>query len=294
MIDGMRAEFGVEYLCAKFTVSVSGYYAWKKRPISAREAASCALNAKVLGVFIASHRAAGHRKVAAALQHEGISVNRKTVLKSMRHLALMPPAAEAAFRRRASGSPPVADPEDLVERRFDVIEPGTVLVGDITYVRTGEGWLYTATVIDLATRTVLGSASGKRQTTQLVITAMRRAIATGIVKPGAIFHSDHGTQYRSKQFANFCGRHGIRRSMGKNFECWDNAVAESFFSKLKNERLRWRTFPTRAAAAREIADYIRYFNTQRRHQYLGYATPAEALARHTSRATDTATTPVAA
>lgn len=205
-------------------------------------------------------------------------VNRKSVLKAMKAMNLMPPAAEAAFTRAAARARLTDDPPDLLERNFnDVLEPGAVLVGDITYVRTDEGWLYVASVIDLASRSVIGWASGKRQTAELVVTALNRAIRTGLVKADAIFHSDHGSQYRSKRFTRFCHRRGIRRSMGKNFQCWDNAVAESFFSKLKNERLRWHHFTTRAQATYEVADYIRHFNNKRRHQTLGYATPTETL-----------------
>jgi len=286
----MKAQFPVSYLCERFGVSESGFHAWRGRPQSVRSAQRSVLMAKVLGAFIDSGRADGHRKIAVTLAVDhGLPANRKTVLKAMRSLGVMPPAAQAAFRRAAARARVVPDPPDLLNRRFDFTIPGTVLVGDITYVPTKEGWLYVATVIDLATRMVLGHASGKRQTTGLIVTALRRAIRTGIIAAGAIFHSDHGTQYRSKQFTRFCGQHAIRRSMGAKFECWDNAVAESFFSKLKNERLRWLTFTTRQAATWEVRDYIDTFNHKRRHQALGYATPAETMTRLTAT-----TTPVAA
>lgn len=286
----MKAQFPVSYLCERFGVSESGFYAWRSRPQSASARRWSELLAKVLGAFIDSGRADGHRKITVtlAIEHD-LRVDRKTVLKAMRSLGLMPPAARAAFRRAAARTRTIPDPPDLVDRRFEITIPGTVLVGDITYVPTREGWLYVATVIDLATRMVLGHATGKRQTAELVVTALRRAIATGIVTAGAIFHSDHGSQYRSKRFARFCGKNAIRRSMGAKFECWDNAVAESFFAKLKNERLRWLSFTTRQAAAWEVRDYIDTFNHKRRHQTLGYATPAEALTRLTAP-----TSPVAA
>lgn len=283
MIDGLKADFGIKYLCGKLGVTESGYHARKNRPLSARASRRWELTAKVLGLFVESGRADGYRKITATLRADGHPVNGKTVLSIMRGLGIMPPAAQAAYRKAAARAAQNPDPEDLVDRRFQqVVEPGSVLVGDITYVATAEGWLYLATVIDLATRVVLGWATGKRQTAELVVTAMKKAIATGHVKPGAIFHSDHGTQYRSKRFARFCTRNGIRRSMGKNFQCWDNAVAETFFSKLKNERLRWLRFTTRHHAAREVRDYITHFNTKRRHQALGYATPAEVLERLTN------------
>src|SRR5690606_36215847 len=140
------------------------------------------LPVKVLGAFIGSKRADGHSKITATLAADhGLAVNRKTVLKAMRSLGLMPPAARAAFRRAAARARAVPDPPDLVDRQFQITIPGTVLVGDITYVPTSQGWLYVATVIDLATRMVLGYASGKRQTAELVVTALRRAIRTGIV-----------------------------------------------------------------------------------------------------------------
>lgn len=286
MIDRMKADFDIAYLCTKFSVSESGFHAWRARPQSATAARREELNAKVLGLFIASHHADGHRKITAALRAvHGVHADRKTVLNAMRGMGIMPPAARAAFRRAAARAAVTPDPVDLLERRFDEItEPGTVLVGDITYIPTGQGWLYVATVIDLASRTVLGWASGKRQTAELAVTALRRAIQTGHVRPSAIFHSDHGTQYRSRRYSRFCGRNAIRRSMGGNFECWDNAVAESFFSKLKNERLRWRRFATRAEATAEVAGYIRHFNTQRGHQSLGYNTPAATLQRLTTTA----------
>lgn len=289
MIEGMKAQFPVAYLCERLGVSESGFYAWKSRPHSASSLRRSMLMAKVLGVFVDSGRADGHRKIAATLAADhDLPANRKTVLKAMRALGLMPPAAQAAFRRARTRARVVPDPPDLLNRRFEFTIPGTVLVGDITYVPTREGWLYVATVIDLATRMVLGHAAGRRQGTELIVTALRRAIRTGIITAGAIFHSDHGTQYRSKRFKRFCGRHAIRRSMGAKFECWDNAVAESFFSKLKNERLRWLTFATRQAAAWEVRDYIDTFNHKRRHQALGYATPAQTLIRLTATTTPAA------
>ena len=151
------------------------------------------------------------------------------------------------------------------------------MVGDITYVKTRQGWLYVATVIDLASRAVLGYATGARQTAQLVIRALRMAAATGLVPASAVFHTDHGVQYRSKAFARYCGQAGILRSMGKTFTCWDNACAETFFSKLKSERLNWIDFPTRKAAALETSTYIQHYNQTRLHETLDYITPHEKL-----------------
>lgn len=295
MIDRLKAAFPVSYLCAELGVSPAGYYAWRNRPLSAQEQRRWSLTALVLGKFVASQRAEGHRKITASLHADGVAVNRKTVAGIMQDLGIMPPAAAAAFRKAAARARVSEDPKDLLERDFGShLEPGRVTVGDITYVPTRQGWLFVATVIDLATRKVIGWAAGKRQTADLVIRAMKNAITTGLVREGTIFHTDHGSQYRSKRFARFCAKHGVQRSMGRRFECWDNAVAESFFSKLKGERLNWLKFTTRAAAIHEVRDYIRYFNQRRPHQALGYATPDETLARLTSLVPPATTTPVAA
>jgi len=261
-------------MCDQLGVSRSSYYDWNT-PSAARTKRS-ELMLAVLDAFTRSHHADGYRKVTATLHRKGFTANRKTVARQMNLLGLISPGAQRQFRRAKQRAARGKDPVDLLSRDFRTLEPGRVLVGDITYVPTHEGWLYVATVIDLATRMVLGCATGSRQTAGLAIRALRNARASGLVQAGAIFHFDHGIQYRSKAFARECGK-GIRRSMGARFECWDNAVAESFFSKLKTERLDWLTFITRKAAASEVDRYIEHFNNTRLHQGLGYLTPGERL-----------------
>jgi putative transposase len=283
MIARLKADFPVTYLCSKLGVSTSAFYDyWSVNRSTERSRRRSALIEEVVDVFAASNQMAGYRKVAAAIQRNGNRVNPKTVAVIMRQLGLVSPLARRSFIRAKARAVRVKDPADLVERQFVSSTPGTVLVGDITYVPTRQGWLYVATVIDLASRAVIGHASDARMTTPLVIQAMANARRSGLVKRGAIFHTDHGTQYRSKTFTDYCGRHGIRRSMGGRMECWDNAVAESFFSKLKSERLDWADFATRDAARAEVDDYINHFNTQRLHETLGYATPAEKIAALTA------------
>jgi putative transposase len=270
----LKAQFPVTFLCQQLGVSRSGYYAWTSP--SAAAARRSDLMVEIIDAFTASGRVDGYRKVTAALHRKAIPVNRKTVARHMRLLGLLSSDAKRQFRRAKARAGRASDPVDLLNRDFSSIAPGRILVGDITYVRTREGWLYLATVIDLATRMVLGHATGTRQSAGLAIRALRNARATGLVPTGAIFHSDHGVQYRSKAFTRECGT-GIRRSMGARFECWDNAVAESFFSKQKTERLDQLTFTTRRAARTEIDNYVQHFNTTRLHQSLGYRTPAERL-----------------
>lgn len=277
MIARLKADFPVTYLCQKLGVSTSGFYDWSVSRITPTAARHNTLTEQVIVEFANSRQVAGYRKVTAALRRGGETVNRKTIAGIMNELGLLSPAAHRAFVRAKSRKVRVKDPLDLLERHFTALVPGTILVGDITYIPTKEGWLYLATVIDLASRAVLGFATGPRMTTGLITRAMTAARDTGLVKRKAVFHSDHGTQYRSKQFTKYCGRHGILRSMGGRMECWDNAAAESFFSKLKGERLDWISFTTRKAAAREVSDYITHFNTERLHQSLNYQTPLERL-----------------
>jgi putative transposase len=175
---------------------------------------------------------------------------------------------------------------DLIGRDFTAQAPGQRLVGDITYLRTGEGWLYLATVIDLATRMVTGWQLADHMRTSLVTDALAMAITHGHIQPGVVFHSDKGAQYTSAEFARFCQSHGIRASTGRTGVCWDNAAAESFFGALKNEMYHRQVFPTRARARFAVADYIEvFYNRQRLHSTLGYRTPFEALNEFKAAAT---------
>ena len=277
MIFRLKADFPVAYLCDQLGVSTSGFYDWSHHLTTPSQRRHEELTVEVMIAFADSKGAAGYRKVTAALNRAAVPVNRKTVAEIMQDLGLMSPAAERAFKVRYQRSTRANDPIDLLLRDFSSVTVGTIMVGDITYVHTQEGWLYMATVIDLASRTVLGHATGARMTTQLITRAMNMALATGHVLPGAVFHSDHGTQYRSKRFIKYCGRHGILRSMGAKMQCWDNAAAETFFSKLKGESLNWQTFTTRRTARTAVNDYVEHYNNVRLHQTLGYSTPNERL-----------------
>jgi len=277
LIARWKADFPVSYLCRKLDVSTSGFYEWVDRPASPTRRRNDEVTAEVLVAFAVSQGAAGYRKITAALARDDVVVDRKTVAHIMRGLGLISPAAQRAFTTMNRRKARTIDPVDLLLRDFSSVQVGSIMVGDITYVHTREGWLYVATVIDLASRAVLGYALGATMTTQLIIRAMNMAVQTGHVQPGAVFHSDHGAQYRSKRFAQYCGRNGIRRSMGARMQCWDNAAAETFFSKLKSERLNWLTFTNRRTARAEVISYINHFNNVRLHQTLGYATPAERL-----------------
>jgi putative transposase len=276
----LKADFPVAFLCRQLKVSVSGYYEHLAAGESAASRRRRELTVLVLTVFAASGQAAGYRKVTAALHRQQVGVNRKTIAGIMRENRLVPAGTIRAFRTAKLRRARAKDPADLLNRNFAALarRPGAALVGDITEVDTAQGRLYLATVIDLASRRVLGFATGPRRDAGLVVRALATAIRTGLVGPQSVFHSDHGTQYSSGTFIRFCRRHGILRSMGAKFQCWDNAVAESFFAQLKTERLHALNFTTRAAAAAETSAYIEHYNAHRLHQNLGYQTPDERLA----------------
>jgi putative transposase len=201
----------------------------------------------------------------------------------MRKLGLRACQPRAYKRTTVPGRQPVPS-TDLIAREFTADRPGTRLVGDITYLRTGEGWLYLATVIDLATRMVVGWQSAAHMRTSLVVDALAMAIRHRHVQPGAVFHADRGGQYTSAEFTGFCAGNGVRTSVGRTGVCWDNAAAEAFFATLKNEMYHRQRFDTRARARFAIAEYIEiFYNRQRLHSALRYRTPAEALTDHQTR-----------
>jgi len=168
-----------------------------------------------------------------------------------------------------------------ISRGIAAGESGTVLVGDIPYVRTWSGWLYLATVIDLATRKVIGWAMDTHMRTELIIDAVSMAPGTGRLQPGCVFHSDRGAQYTSNEFAAALASRNMLGSMGRTGSCWDNAAAESFFASLKKELVHRTAFPTPGKARTAIAEYIEvFYNRQRLHSALGYRTPAQVDAEH--------------
>jgi transposase InsO family protein len=222
--------------------------------------------------------------VAKDLNRDGHPASVGLVADLMRELGLRACQPRAYKRTTLPGERPVDCP-DRIERDFTAPAPGQRLVGDITYLRTGEGWLYLATVIDLATRMVVGWQLAEHMRTSLVADALDMAITGGHAPPGAIFHSDRGCQYRSSEFGDLCGKSGLLTSIGRTGVCWDNAVAESFFATLKNEMYYRQRFNTRARARFAVAEYIEiFYNRQRLHSHLGYRTPAEALANYQTRA----------
>ena len=283
MIDAEKATYPIAMMCTLLRVSRSTFYAWRDRADTATSARRRDLTGHVRRVFDASRGTYGCRRVAAALNRQGIACSVGLVADVMRELRLQACQPRAYKRTTVPGEQPVSTP-DLIERDFTAPTPGTRLVGDITYLRTGEGWLYLATVIDLATRMVVGWQTAPHMRTSLIIDALTMAKKHGRIRQNAVFHSDKGCQYTSAEFARYCKNIGVRSSVGRTGVCWDNAPAESFFATLKNEMYYRQSFATRARARFAVAEYIEvFYNRQRLHSTLGYRTPAEALNRYQLR-----------
>ena len=277
MIDAEKASYKVAWMCRLLRVPRSSFYAWRNRTETVTAARRRELASQVRRVFAKGRGAYGCRRVAAQLNRDGHPCSVGLVADLMRELGLRACQPRAYKRTTVPGEQPVISP-DLIGRDFTAAGPGTRLVGDITYLRTGEGWLYLATVIDLATKMVTGWQLAGHMRTSLVTDALNMAITHGRVQPGAIFHSDKGAQYTSAEFARFCQANGLRTSTGRTGVCWDNAAAESFFGALKNEMSYRQSLPDRAQARFAVADYIEvFYNRQRLHSALGYRTPFEAL-----------------
>jgi len=286
VIEVEKANYDVAWMCRLLHVPRSSFYAWRNRVETAGQARRRQLATEVGRVFTAGRGAYGCRRVAAQLNREGHDCSVGLVADLMREAGLAAVQPRAYKRTTVRGQDPLDSP-DLIGRDFTTGgAPGQRLVGDITYLRTGEGWLYLATVLDLATRMVVGWQMASHMRTSLIVDALEMARAGGHIQAGAVFHSDRGAQYTSAEFHKHCQRIRVRTSVGRTGVCWDNAVAESFFSALKNEMFHHHRFATRARARFAVADYIEvFYNRQRLHSSLDYRTPTEALNSYRTAAT---------
>lgn len=281
------SPYSVTSMCRWLEVSTSGFY----DHCNAVETDQARRRAKIIthveAAFAAGRGSYGVRRVQRILARsedpEVASCSEKLVRSVMAELGLRA-CQPRAYKTTTKPDPDATGPVDLLGRDFTADTPGTKLVGDITYLKTWQGWLYLATVIDCCTREVVGWSMADHMRTSLVCDAITMAAGRGSLQPDAIFHSDRGAQYTSAEFAAHLGAFFLRGSMGRVGQCWDNALAESFFASLKNELVYRTTFPTRAKARRAVAEYIEvFYNRTRLHSGLGYRTPAEAAAHYQNR-----------
>jgi len=269
-------KHNVKRACELIEVSRSAYYEHASGAQSQRDRVDRQLTAQIARVHAASKGTYGAPRVHAELADAGLRHSRKRVARLMRTAGLAG-RCPRRWRTTTIADPAAAARPDLIGRDFST-DPAAIdrrWCGDITYINTWEGWLYLATVIDLASRRVVGWAVADHLRTDLVDAALSDALHRRRPARGLVFHSDRGCQYVSAQHARLAGRHGIALSVGRRGQCWDNAVAESFFATIKTELLHRQPWPTHAAAHRAVFEYIEgWYNTRRRHSSLGYLSPA--------------------
>jgi len=274
-IEEHRGRWPVRLLCEALEVSPAGFYAWRGRPASARRQRRDALLVAVRAIHAEVKARYGSPRIHAELVARGHGCCVNTVAKAMRDNGI---AAKTAKKYRCTTDSnhglPVA--ENLLDRQFDPAAPNEAWVADITYIPTGEGWLYLAAVEDLHSRRVVGWSMAEHMGSRLVVDALALAVQRRLPGEGLLAHSDRGSQYAGEHYQGLLARHGITCSMSRKADCWDNAPMESFFASLKKELIHGADFATRAAARAAVVEYIEvFYNNQRRHSSLGYVSPAE-------------------
>ena len=289
------ADHRIATMCRVLGVSASGYYAWQRRPPSARTVQDAALTMKIHTIHLESRGTYGAPRIHAELRGQGIQAGRKRVARLMRAAAVQGVSRRKPLftttRDRAARPAP-----DLVQRHFTVDGPDRLWVADITYVATGAGFLYLAVVLDAWSRRVVGWAMASHLRTELVLTALDMAIGQRLPRD-VIHHSDQGCQYTSIAYGQRCREFGVRPSMGSVGDAYDNALCESFFATLECELLDRQRFRTQADARLAVFDYIEgWYNPHRRHSALGYESPRryERLHAAEARRTQALTTSAAA
>ena len=259
-------------LCRVMAVSPSAYYDWAKRPALLIDADTLHLYRRAKQLFAASRNSLGSREMMKKLCEEGFPVGRYRVMRLMQRLGLKVTqrvAYKVTTKRKLSDS--VAD--NLLNQNFNPVASNQVWAGDITYLKTGEGWMYLAVVMDLYSRRIVGWHIDKRMTTDLISEALIKAYNLRRPPQGLVFHSDRGSQYTSKRYRQLLEGYGIRSSMGDVGACWDNAVVERFFGSLKHDWILKIAQPTREPMKKDVTAYMKYYNQERLHSANGDQSP---------------------
>ena len=273
-IDQHRQSYPVRLLCRVMNVGKSAFYAWKARPAKVITAEELHLYRRAKALFKVSRNSRGSRELAKKLNEEGIKVTRHRVRMVMKKLGLKATQRvtyKVTTKRKHSDR--IAD--NLLNQQFNPVGMNQVWAGDVTYLKTGEGWMYLAIVMDLYSRRIVGWAIDKRMTTSLISRAMIKAYNLRQPTRGLVFHSDRGSQYTSKAFAKLLKGYGVRASMGDVGACWDNAVVERFFGSLKHDWLFKVNQPTRAHMEQDVTAYMKYYNQDCLHSTNGDLSPVD-------------------
>jgi len=268
-----QTEFSIQVMCRVLQVSRSSYYAYLHRQPSNHATEDDQIRPQIKIAFKLGRQHYGTRRIKKELKKVNVIASRRRIGRLMQEENLqVQTKRKFKVTTDSNHNKPIAP--NLLERKFDVTTQDTIYVGDITYIPTNEGWLYLATVIDLYSRAIVGWSMDSRINANLVNDALLMAIWKRKPSKGLIFHSDRGSQYASDSFRSILNLHGVKASMSRKGNCWDNAVAESFFHTLKTELVNHRNFETRTEARTAIFEYIEvFYNRQRLHSSNGYEAP---------------------
>ena len=265
-------QYRMAALCKAMSVSRSGYYAWRHRPQNER---LLALKQAVQACHVRHKARVGAPSVTADCHAQGFYVSERTVGRIMHELRLRA-KGNRKFKRTTDSDHKYATSPHLLNRQFTATQPNQVWVGDITYIRTDEGWLYLAVILDLYSRQVVGWQMSARIDCTLVCDALQSAILTRGQPEGVMVHSDQGVQYASKDYRTLIAQYKLTQSMSRRGNCWDNAVAESFFATLKKQAVQGERFMTRQETQQHIFEYIEcYYNRVRRHSTNAWLSPVD-------------------
>jgi putative transposase len=268
-----HTEFKVRRMCQLLEVSRSGYYEWRSRPPRAQAEAEQHVEAKVQHYFAQGRGTYGTRRIKYLLAQEGLQVSRRRIGCILAQAGLRCKTRRKFKAPTATGQAQTVAPNQL-NREFTVPTPDTIYVGDITYLPTGEGWLYLAVVLDLCSRAVVGWSMANHMRAELVNQALSMALYQRRPAAGLIMHTDRGSQYGADSYRQLLSQHGIEPSMSRKGNCWDNAVAESFFHTLKTELIYLEDYDTHEQAQTAVFEYIEvFYNRQRCHSANGYLAP---------------------
>jgi putative transposase len=274
-IAAEKALYPVRMLCALLEVSRSGYYAWVDRPAAPKTISDAQLVLEIKAAMARGHGAYGSPRVHRELRARGIRVSKKRIERLMRENGLV-----ARQKRRfvhttdSHHEHPIAP--NVLDRNFDVHAANRAWVGDVTYIPTDEGWLYLAVLLDLFSRRVVGWSTSATNDRELALRALDHALRARRPGPGLVHHTDRGSPYASDEYRRVLDDHAITASMSRTGDCYDNAVAESFFATLKAEHVDHEDFATRDTGTASVGDYIeKFYNCARRHSHVGYVSPIE-------------------
>ena len=274
-IDAEKAVYPVRILCRVMQVGHSGFYAWQRRAPSARAQADQVLEGQIDRAFRGSRGTYGSPRIRAQLNAEGAKVSKRRVARLMRRRGLCG-LRKARFTRTTDSRHKLPIAPNLLGRDFTATAPNRVWVTDVTFIWTLQGWLYLAAILDLFSRRVVGWAMSANNDEGLVLGALKMALHTRRPARGLIHHSDRGSVYCGTDYLAVLKAHGVERSMSRKGDCWDNAVAESFFGTLKQEMLFRRELEPRLATQTAIFEYLEtYYNPKRRHSTLGFLSPVD-------------------